>query len=136
MKTVKIKSNEVLSSELKESWRLEEKLLKTNDPLSEKEIRFLKARAEEGVPLGEFSYGLYYLLHLNDEKTAEEWWNKFFYHSNGEALWKASGIFSFLGDEYYDWSMKCLKRAAWRQHPIAKAMYKEMKQNPFKFPEA
>lgn len=48
----------------------------------------------------------------------------------------ASGIFAFLGDEFYDWSMKCLKRAAWRQHPIAKRMYKTMKENPYKFPEA
>ena len=83
-----------------------------------------------------FLYGLYYLLNLQDEKTAEEWWSKFFYHSNGEALWKASGIFGLLGDEYFDWSMKCLRRSAWRQFKIAKMMLKDMKEKPYKFPEA
>lgn len=136
MKTVKNESIEKLASELKESWRLESKLLKTNDQLSEEEINFLRCRAEEGSPLGEFIYGLYYLLHKKDEKTAEEWWNKFFYHSNGLALWKASGIFAYLGDEYYEWSMKCLRRSAWRQFPIAKGMLKEMKEHPYRFPEA
>ena len=136
MKTVKNKSSKKLFSELKESWRIEEKLLKTNDSLTDAEISFLKVRAEEGVPLGEFDYGLYYLLVMNDEKTAEEWWNRFFYHSNGYGLWRASGIFAYLGDQYYDWSMKCLRRSAWRQFKLSKMMLSEMKKNPYKFPEA
>ena len=136
MKTVKIKSSRKLSSELKESWRIEEKLLKTNDRLTEKEISFLKARAEEGVPLGEFDYGLYYLLMENDEKTAEEWWTKFFYHSNGFGLWLASGIFAYLGDQYYEWSMRCLRRSAWRQFKLSKMMLADMKKKPYRFPEA
>ena len=136
MKTVKNKSSKKLASELKESWRIEEKLLKTNDSLTDEEIAFLKNRAEEGVPLGEFDYGLYFLLSLNDEKTAEEWWNKFFYHSNGYGLWKASGVFAYLGDQYYDWSMRCLRRSAWRQFKLSKMMLADMKKNPYKFPEA
>ena len=136
MKTVKNKSSKKLASELKESWRIEEKLLKTNDSLTDEEIAFLKTRAEEGVPLGEFDYGLYFLLSLNDEKTAEEWWNKFFYHSNGYGLWKASGVFAYLGDQYYDWSMRCLRRSAWRQFKLSKMMLADMKKNPYKFPEA
>ena len=39
---------------------------------SAKEIEFLKARAEEGSPLSQFNYGLYFLLFERDEKTAEE----------------------------------------------------------------
>ena len=136
MKTVKNKSSKKLFSELKESWRIEEKLLKTNDSLTDEEIAFLKTRAEEGVPLGEFDYGLYFLLSLNDEKTAEEWWNKFFYHSNGYGLWKASGVFAYLGDQYYDWSMRCLRRSAWRQFKLSKMMLADMKKDPYKFPEA
>lgn len=136
MKTVKNKSSKKLTSELKESWRIEEKLLKTNDSLTDEENVFLKTRAEEGVPLGEFDYGLYYLLVINDEKTAEEWWNRFFYHSNGYGLWRASGIFAYLGDQYYDWSMKCLCRSAWRQFKLSKLMLSEIKKNPYKFPEA
>lgn len=136
MKTVKNMNSEKLSSDLKESWRIEEKLLKTNDSLTDAEILFLKTRAEEGVPLGEFDYGLYYLLVQNDEKTAEEWWSKFFYHSNGFGLWKASGIFAYLGDQYYDWSMRCLRRSAWRQFKLSKMMLAYMKKNPYKFPEA
>lgn len=122
--------------EVKECFRIRAKLLKTNDKLTIEEKEFIGDKASSGSPIAEFTYGLYYLLNENDEKTAEEWWNKFFNHSNGDALWVASGIFAYLGDEYYDWSMKCLKRAAWRQHPIAKRMYKDMKEHPFKFPEA
>lgn len=136
MKTVKNKSGKKLASELKESWRIEEKLLKTNDSLTDEEIAFLKTRAEEGIPLGEFDYGLYFLLMMNDEKTAEEWWTKFFYHSNGYGLWKASGVFAYLGDQYYDWSMRCLRRSAWRQFKLSKMMLADMKKNPYKFPEA
>ena len=123
-------------SDLKECWRIRAKLLKTNERLTIEEIGFIKKEADGGSPLAEFIYGLYYFLNERDLASAEKWWNKFFYHSNGDALWVASGIFAFLGDEFYDWSMKCLKRAAWRQHPIAKRMYKTMKENPYKFPEA
>ena len=123
-------------SDLKECWRIEAKLLKTNEKLTIEESDFIKGQAATGSPLAEFIYGLYYLLNQNDEKTAEEWWNKFFYHSNGFGLWKASGIFAYLGDQYYEWSMKCLRRSAWRQFKISKMMLKDMKQNPYKFPEA
>ena len=76
-------------------------------------------------------------LRINyDEKTAEEWWTKFFYHSNGYGLWKASGIFAYLGDKYYDLSMRCLRRSAWRQFKLSKMMLADMKKNPYKFPEA
>jgi hypothetical protein len=90
MKTVKNKELKRLSFDLKESWRIETKMLKTNEQLTNNEIDFLKRHAESGSPLGEFDYGLYYLLFENNEKKAEEWWNKFFYHSNGFGLWKAS----------------------------------------------
>ena len=136
MKKLKNKDLNHLESDLKESWRIEEKMLKTTEQLTSDEIEFLRARAESGVPLGEFSYGLYYLLYEQDEKTAEEWWNKFFYNSNGFGLWKASGIFAYLGEQYYEWSMKCLRRSAWRQFKLSKMMLKDMKANPFKFPEA
>ena len=136
MKTVKNKELKRLSFDLKESWRIETKMLKTNEQLTNNEIDFLKRHAESGSPLGEFDYGLYYLLFENNEKKAEEWWNKFFYHSNGFGLWKASGIFAYLGDQYYEWSMKCLRRSAWRQFKLSKMMLKDMKEHPFRFPEA
>ena len=136
MKTVKNKELKRLSFDLKESWRIETKMLKTNEQLTNNEIYFLKRHAESGSPLGEFDYGLYYLLFENNEKKAEEWWNKFFYHSNGFGLWKASGIFAYLGDQYYEWSMKCLRRSAWRQFKLSKMMLKDMKEHPFRFPEA
>ena len=132
----KNKSTEILSKELKESWRIESKLLYTTNRLTQEEIEFVKVRAEQGLPISEFIYGLYFLLSKRNEKAAEEWWNKFFYHANGYALWKASGIFAYLGDEYYEWSMKCLRRSAWRQFKLAKMMLKEMKEQPYRFPEA
>lgn len=136
MKHVEKPNSKRLSFDLEHYLNLEEKLLTTNDMLSEDEVTFIKKRAEKETPIAEFIFGLYYLLNLNDEETAEKWWNKFFYHSNGFALWKASGIFAYLGDQYYEWSMKCLRRSAWRQFPIAKRMLKDMKEHPFKFPEA
>ena len=134
MKTVKNKSIKILSKELEESWRIEQKLLKTTNRLTDEEVKFIKSKAEEGCPLDEFLYGLYFLLSENNEKQAEEWWNKSFYHCNGFCLWRMSGIFAYLGDEYYEWSMKCLKKSAWRQFPIAKEMVKRFKKQPFKFP--
>ena len=136
MKNIKIKELDRSFSDLKECWRIRAKLLETNEKLTKEEVTFVKEEADSGKPIAEFIYGLYYFLNESDLSSAEKWWNKFFYHSNGDALWVASGIFAFLGDEFYDWSMKCIRRAAWRQHPIAKAMYKEMKENPHKFPEA
>lgn len=94
IKNIKNLDPDSMFKELKESWRIETKMLITTKPLSAKEIELLKARAEEGSPLGQFNYGLYYLLFENDEKTAEKWWNRFFYRSNGYGLWKASGIFA------------------------------------------
>ena len=122
-------------NELKKRCEIESKILNTNETLSKGEIMFLRTQAHKGVPLGEFDYGLYFLLVENDEKQAEDWWNKFFYHSNGYGLWKASYIFAFLGDEYYEWSMKCLRRSAWKQFNLSKMMLKEMKKHPFSFPE-
>ena len=136
MKIVKLQNLEELELSIKKVWKIEEKILKTTEPLSDGEANFLKDYASSGSPRGEFIYGLYLLLHQNNESEAEVWWNKFFYHSNGFALWRASGIFAYLGDEYYEWSMRCLRRSAWRQFPIAKRMLKEMKEHPFKFPEA
>ena len=136
MKNAKIQKLKKLDYEFTEAFRIESKMLKTNNLLTEEEISFLKARAEEGAPVAEFQYGLYFFLQENDEKTANEWWNKFFYHSNGFGLWRASGIFAYLGDEFYDWSMKCLRRSAWRQFKLSKMMLKEMKEHPFRFPEA
>ena len=123
-------------SDLKECWRIEAKLLKTNEKLTIEESDFIKGQAATGSPLSEFICGLYYLLNENDEKTAEEWWNRFFYHCNGFGLWKASGIFAYLGDQYYGWSMKCLRRSAWRQFKLSKMMLNDMKANPYRFPEA
>ena len=136
MKSTKNRDLKRLSFDLKESLRIEYKILKTNEKLTSEEINFLKHGAKEGVPILEFSYGLYFLLFESDEKTAEVWWNKFFYHSNWLGLWKASGIFAYLGDEYYDWSMKCLRRSAWRQFKLAKMMLKTMKEKPYRFPKA
>ena len=58
MKTVKNLDPDSMFEELKESWRIETKMLMTTKPLSAKEIEFLKARAEEGSPLSQFNYGL------------------------------------------------------------------------------
>ena len=129
-------NTEVIRKELEHTSLIEQKLLLTHQYLSEDEVSFLKEKAENGSPRYEFLYGLYFLLDRQDEKTASVWWEKCLKHANSEALWKYSGIFASLGDEYYEWSMRFLRRSAWRQHPIAKRMLKEMKKNPYQFPEA
>ena len=114
MKNIKIKDLDRPFSDLKECWRIWAKHLETNEKLTKEEVTFIKEEADGGKPIAEFIYGLYYFLNESDLDSAEKWWNKFFCHSNGDALWVVSGIFAFLGDEFYDWSMKCIRRAAWR----------------------
>lgn len=55
MKIVKNLDPDSMFEELKESWRIETKMLMTTKPLSTKEIEFLKAKAEEGSPLGQWA---------------------------------------------------------------------------------
>ena len=137
MKTVKNTKLKKLEFDVLETLRIERKMLsKKNEEITPEELSFILKHAESGSPLGEFDYGLYLLLYEHNEKEAEKWWTKSFYHCNGFGLWKQSGIFAYLGDEYYEWSMRCLRRSAWHQFPIAKRMLKEMKEHPFKFPEA
>ena len=136
MKLSKNLTSEEIEKELDETFKLQEKLLYSSEPLTNEETILLKGFAEDGTPRPELLYGIYLFLGLNDLKTAEEWWEKFIKHANGLILFEASGIFAYLGDEFYEWSMRCLRRSAWRQFPIAKRMLKQMKEHPFKFPEA
>ena len=62
--------------------------------------------------------------------------NIIYNHSNGFGLCKASGIFAYLGYQYYEWPMEYLSRSAWRQFKLSKMMLKDMKEHPFRFPEA
>ncbi|MCR4562864.1 MAG: hypothetical protein K5694_06670 [Bacilli bacterium] len=127
---------EKLQREFEIGTAVENKLLITREYLTTDEVGLLKGKAEGGSPRYQFDYGLHFLFDKQDEKTASTWWEKCLKHANGEALWKFSGVFASLGDEYYEWSMRFLRRSAWRQFPLAKGMLKEMKANPYKFPEA
>lgn len=99
---------------MKETIRIESKLPKTNEPLTFDEVSFVKTRTEEDVLKNEFVLGLYYLIQEEKEFEADKWWTKFFYQANGYALWKASRILDYLGDQYYEWSLRSLGRSAWR----------------------
>ena len=135
------KSLNTMLKELDEASRIE-KLIGHKD-LSREDVKFLKERAEKAVPRFEFLYGFYLLLNLEQKKEADIWFNKAFKHANGIALWYASGKFAFaadyLQDDFYiDWSMRCLRRSAWHQFPLAKMMLQEMKEHPYerKYPQA
>lgn len=73
MKNIQNMDIEQSFQDLEECFRIRKKLLKTNEPLTIQEIGLIQREADDGSPLAEFIYGLYYLLNQNDEKSAEEW---------------------------------------------------------------
>ena len=129
MKTPMENKIKAMSFDLKKTWRIEKKLLKDKENLNEKEVALLKKQANSGDPYSQFLYGLYFYLDLNDDKQAEYWYNEFFYRANSRLLFNASMIFASLNDEY--WSMKCLRRSAWKKHNLAMRMLKAMKEKTY-----
>jgi len=128
---------EALNRENEETERIENKMLdKKTQQITPEEVAFIKERAESGSPNCEFVYGLYILLYEDDLKEAEVWWNKFYEVSNGYCLMNAVKVFAYLGDDYYDWAMKCLEKAASRKYKPAEVLLKLAKANPRKWPEA
>lgn len=118
-----------MSFDLKKTWKIEQKLIKDKENLNEKEVKLLKKQANSGEPLSQFLYGLYFYLDEASDEKAEYWYNIFFYCANGRLLYHASTIFALLNDEY--WSMKCLRRSAWKKHSVAMRMLKAMKKTPY-----
>lgn len=104
--------------------------------LSKEEVETMRKEAGKGAPHWEFTWGLIELFEFNNEKAALEWFEKTLRHMNGFGLLRCSGILAGLGDEWIDLSMRYLRRAAWRQNPIAKRMLKYMKDYPFHHPQA
>ena len=104
--------------------------------LTKDELEIMRKEANQGAPRWEFNWGLIELFEFNNEKIAIEWFEKTLKHMNGYGLLRCSGILASIGDEWADMSMRYLKRAAWRQNPIAKRMLKYMKEYPYQFPQA
>lgn len=104
--------------------------------LTTEEVNFMVTEASRGVPRQVFNYGVYIFLLNHNEEEARSWFNKALKAMNGYALLRASGKLAELGDQFIDDSMRYLRRAAWRQNPIAKRMLKFMKEHPFVFPSA
>ena len=132
-------SLKTINKEFKEILRIES-IIGTKD-ITESDANFLKKRAESGSPRAMFDYGLFLLINKEIKEDAILWFNRHLKVCNGYGLWRASGIFAQLFDEYqdldwYEWSIKCLRRSAWRQFKLAKKMLKDMKENPYSFPEA
>lgn len=122
-----------------ELYRIRESVM--SHPLPEEEVVFLESQAKEGCPLGELLLCHHRLIHEGDKEMAAELFERFIKHANGPMLWGASCDFAYLSDylrddDLIEWSLRCLKRSAWRQFPIAKAMWKDMKEHPFRFPQA
>ncbi len=133
------KSLKQLTRETKELYRIRESVMLR--PLSEEEAGFLNEKTKEGCPLAELLLCHQALIHEGDKAKAAGLFERYIKHANGWSLFYASMDFAFLSDflgdfDMIDWSIRCLKRSAWRQFPIAKAMWKDMKEHPFKFPEA
>jgi len=126
-----------LELELKEMSKIEKKVGIEN--LTNEETNFLLEQIKEGVPRANIIYGQYLLFEKGQKEEAIEQFNLFLKNANGLALFFGSEIFAKMSnddEEWIEWSMKCLRRSAWRQFPIAKMMLKDMKEHPFKFPEA
>ena len=121
--------------DLEELLRIDEKMLISNEPLTTEEIELLRLKAEEGIALHAFYYGVYFHLYEHDKEKAEEWWNKFFYHATGFGLWRASNVFAHFGGHYQEWSMRCLRRSAWKQFKLAKMKLSSLKEHPSKLLE-
>ena len=106
------------------------------EALTKAELEIIRNKADQGVPHWEFNWALIELFDFNSEKNAIDWFEKALEHMNGDGLLRCSGILASIGDEWEEMSMRYLRRAAWRQNPIAKRMIKAMRENPFHFPEA
>lgn len=133
------KSLKMLKHEVDELYRIRAKVM--FHPLEEGELKFLEDQANENCPLGELLLCYQLLVHEGNKEKAVDLFERYIKHANGWALWHASKDFVFLSDylrdeDLIEWSIRCLKRSAWRQFPIAKAVWKDMKEHPFKFPEA
>jgi|GEM_PF-4319846 len=129
-----MKNTTKLTSEIDLIIRIEKKLGREN--LSQEEVKFMVDSANSGVPRQMFNYGVYLYLMNHDEQESRSWFNKTLKKMNGYGLLRCSGVLAGLGEEWIDDSMRFLRRAAWRQNPIAKRMLKEMKEHPFGFPKA
>lgn len=129
-----MKNTTKLISEIDLIIRIEKKLGREN--LSQEEVKFMVDSANSGVPRQMFNYGVYLYLMNHDEEESRSWFNKTLKKMNGYGLLRCSGVLAGLGEEWIEDSVKFLKRAAWRQNPIAKRMIKMMKEHPFDFPKA
>lgn len=133
------KSLKKLTHDTEELYRIRANVM--FNPLNEIELKFLDEQVKEGCPLGELLLCYQSLIHENNKERAVDLFEKYIKHANGGSLFDASMDFAFLSDflrdfDMIDWSIRCLKRSAWRQFLLAKAMWSEMKKHPFKFPEA
>ena len=108
----------------------------TKEKIGEKDINLLLELADEGTPRAYFILGKIELIQNNNEAKAMEWFDLVLQKGNQFVLFSAANFFASYDDLYIDQAMKFLRRAAWRQHPIAKRMLKFMKEYPFKLPEA
>ena len=104
--------------------------------LNQEELNFMLDEARRGVPRQVFNYGLYIYYETFNEEEARRWFDKALKSMNGYGLLRASGKLAELGDAFIDDSMRFLRRAAWRQNPIAKRMLKFMKEHPYQLPQA
>ena len=112
------------------------KYLRTTTKLTDKEVKYLINRAKEGNQIAELVYGFYLYFELNNHEQAFRWWNKFYRHACGSALWLAFEDFRMQGDEFYEWAYKCLKKSASKKFAIAQVIYKRCLDDVFKFQEA
>ena len=104
--------------------------------IGEEDYKFLIKQADQGVPRAYYILGRIDLLQKEDEASAMKWFELLLKHGNQYVLFSAANFFASFDDLYIDQAMRFLKRAAWRQHPIAKRMLKFMKEHPFELPKA
>ena len=109
-----------------------ERKLDSLHPFSEEDEKDLKQMADEGSPRMMFDYGVYLFRNaktFEDMNVARSYLDKAKKDGNAYLLFRMSHFYACVNDQ--EESMSCLKRAAWRKHPIAIRMLKTMKENPF-----
>ena len=100
------------------SIKIESKLINVDERITKEELDFMLLMVIEGSSRECYHLFLYFYLKEDNKDIAEEWFKKFINSSNSNLLWRAFYQLSYL--ELFDYSYRCLKKAASKGHKKAK----------------
>ncbi len=98
--------------------------------LTKEDIDFLMHLVEEKIPGAYFILGKYELVQNGNETETKKWFDLYYQEANGYGLFEAAN-FLINYDDYKDYAISFMKRAAWKKHIDAIRIIKFMNENPF-----